>query len=186
MLRKIEARIIEPTIRGMDYEGYPFRGVLYAGVMITSEGPYVLEYNVRFGDPEAQAVLPRLKTDLVELMMAASEDSLKEVKMKWDNKNCVCVVMCSGGYPGKYQIGKEINGLDAVRDVPDTVVFHAGTKKEDGKILTTGGRVLGVTALGQGVEDAINKAYAAVEQIKFDHCFFRRDIGAKALKRINV
>ena len=185
LMKKIEARIIEPTIRGMDYEGYPFKGVLYAGLMMTSSGPYVLEYNVRFGDPEAQAVLPRLKTDLVEIMMAATEDRLNEVKLKWEKKSCVSVVMCSGGYPGKYEVGKEIHGLDTV-DAESTIVFHAGTQKADNKIITTGGRVLNVTALGQNIEEAIHKAYIAVDSIKFDHCFFRRDIGAKALKKINV
>ena len=153
--------------------------------MITTDGPYVLEYNVRFGDPEAQAVLPRLKTDLVEIMLAACEERLKQVKMKWEKKSCVCVVMCSGGYPGKYPVGKEIKGLEAAKGA-DTIVFHAGTKKVNDKIVTSGGRVLGVTALGQNIEEAIQKAYTAVEQIKFDHQFFRRDIGAKALKKINV
>ena len=185
LLKKIEARIIEPTVRGMDYEGYPFKGVLYAGIMVTSDGPYVLEYNVRFGDPEAQAVLPRLKTDIVEVMLAACEERLKQIKLKWDKKSCVCVVMCSGGYPGKYQIGKEIKGLN-VASKEDTIGFHAGTKKAGDKVVTSGGRVLGVTALGQNIEEAIQKAYIAVEAIKFDHCFFRRDIGAKALKKVTA
>lgn len=182
LLKKIETRVIEPTIRGMSREGFPFKGVLYAGIMITVNGPMVLEYNVRFGDPEAQAVLPRLKNDLAELLLAAAEGRLNEVSLAWDPRSCVCVVMSSGGYPNKYQTGKEITGLDKVSKKSDTIVFHAGTQKDGDTILTSGGRVLGVTGLGDGVEEAINKAYTAVDKIKFDHCFFRRDIGEKALK----
>jgi len=181
LLRTIESRIIEPTLRGMRKEGMPFKGTLYAGLMLTLDGPKVLEFNVRFGDPEAQAILPRLKNDLAEILWAGCEERLAAVKLAWDKRSCVCVVMCSAGYPGKFEIGKEIMGLDAVKD-PDTFIFHAGTKKENGKILTSGGRVLGVASLGQGVDKAVKKAYSMVDKIQFDHCFFRRDIGQRALR----
>lgn len=185
LMAKVESQVIAPTIRGMSREGYPFKGVLYAGLMMTDEGPMVLEYNVRFGDPEAQAVLPRMKTDLVDVMIAACEGRIGDVQVSWDQQACVCVVMTSGGYPGSYEKGKVIQGLQEVRELPDTVVFHAGTRMDNGRVVTAGGRVLGVTALGQGIEDAIRKAYAAVDRICFDRCFFRRDIGAKALKRLS-
>ncbi len=181
LLREIEAGIIEPTIKGMEMEGSPFKGVLYAGLMITKEGPMVLEYNVRFGDPEIQSILPRMKTDIVTLMLACCQKRLNEIKMSWEDKACVCVVMSSGGYPGKYATGMEIKGLKDI-DAKDAIVFHAGTKKYGNKILTAGGRVLGVTGLGEDIEGAINYTYKQVEKIKFDHCFFRRDIAAKALK----
>ncbi len=186
LLRKIEARVIEPTIRGMAREGIPFKGVLYAGLMITPQGPQVLEYNVRFGDPETQAVLPRLKNDLLEMILASCEGRLNEIQLKWDKQACVCVVMSSGGYPGKYETGFEIKGLDMAEAENDTAVFHAGTKKEDNSIITAGGRVLSVVSLGATIKDAIKKVYLAVEKIKFDHMFFRRDIGAKALKKNNL
>ena len=184
LLKTIESRIIDPVIRGMRREGVPFKGVLYAGLMITVEGPLVLEFNVRFGDPEAQAVLPRMKNDLVELMLASCEGRIDQIKLNWDSKACVCVVMTSGGYPGEYQVGKEITGIDEALQQRDTFVFHAGTKRQEGKFLTTGGRVLGVTAMGKGIEESIERVYKAVEKIKFDRCFFRRDIGLKALTRI--
>ena len=183
LLKKIDARIIGPTIRGMLRDGTPFKGVLYAGLMITSDGPMVLEYNVRFGDPETQAILLRLKTDIVKIMMASCEGRLGDIDLVWDKRHCVCVVMSSGGYPSKFETGKEIFGLNEAAKLPDTIVFHAGTKRADNKILTAGGRVLGVTALGDGLEAAIERAYAAVEKITFERCFFRRDIGAKALRK---
>jgi phosphoribosylamine--glycine ligase len=182
MMKKIEARIIDPAIRGMNREGNPFCGVLYAGLMITENGPMVLEFNVRFGDPEAQAVLPRLKNDLIELMDAACEERLNDYQLAWDKRACVCVVMSSGGYPGKFETGKEITGLDAVKDEA-TMVFHAGTQVVDKKIVTSGGRVLGVVSLDNTIEDTIKRVYESVERIKFERCFFRRDIGAKALTR---
>jgi phosphoribosylamine--glycine ligase len=184
LLRKIGIRVIEPTIRGMNKEGVPFKGVLYAGLMITGDGPMVLEYNVRLGDPEAQAVLPRMKNDLVEVMLASCEGHLERVKMEWDERSCVCVVMSSGGYPGEYEVGKRIKGLDKV-DKEKTIVFHAGTKREGKKILTAGGRVLGVTSLGANIDKAIECVYEDVEKIRFDRCFFRRDIGAKALRYLH-
>jgi phosphoribosylamine--glycine ligase len=185
-LRKIiEARVVEPAIRGMRRNGTPFKGVLYAGLMVMPDGPMVLEFNVRFGDPETQAVLPRLKSDIVELMLASCEGRLDQIRLKWDKRDCVCVVMSSGGYPGKYDVGKEIGGLQEAGAQADTVVFHAGTKKENDKIFTDGGRVLGVTGLGNTVEGAMENAYRAVDKIKFERCFFRRDIGIKAFKWVS-
>ncbi len=181
MMNKIISRIIEPTIRGMHKEGHPFKGVLYAGLMLTYQGPQVLEFNVRFGDPETEAVLPRLKTDLVDVMMAAIDGKLEKLTLKWDDRPCVCVVVASGGYPGNYETGKVIDGLDDIKD-PDTVVFHAGTQLKNGSVLTNGGRVLGVTSLGADMPDAIRRVYQAVDRIKFERAFFRRDIAAKALK----
>ncbi|MFA5087743.1 MAG: phosphoribosylamine--glycine ligase [Candidatus Omnitrophota bacterium] len=181
IIDEVIARVIEPTIRGMNEDGNPFKGILYAGLMITAQGPKVLEYNVRFGDPETQAILPRLKTDLVDVMMASCEGNLGEVELKWDKRPCVCVVMSSGGYPGKYATGYEISGLPEAEKVANTVVFHSGTKREGDRVLTAGGRVLGVTSLGADIKKAVQNAYQAVEKIKFEHCFFRRDIGAKAL-----
>jgi len=185
-LYHIDKYVIAPTIRGMSQDGCPFQGVLYAGLMLTSDGPKVLEYNVRFGDPEVQVVLPRLKSDLAELLLAASQGQLDNASLEWDQRNCVCVVMSSGGYPGEYDKGKVISGLDSIHEVEDVIVFHAGTQKSESGLVTSGGRVLGVTALGEGIEAAIDKAYQVVEQIQFDRCFFRRDIGAKALKKCQV
>ena len=182
LLKQIETRVIEPTIIGMLRDGIPFKGVLYAGLMITSRGPQVLEFNVRFGDPETQAVLPRLKNDLVEVLMATCRGQLDSVSLDWDPRACVCVVMSSGGYPGKYEKGYPIAGLDRV-DHPEVVVFHAGTARRGKDLVTAGGRVLGVTGLGSTIEQAIKTAYDAVDMISFDHCFFRRDIGAKALAK---
>ncbi len=182
LLKQIEARVIEPTVRGMRKEGSPFKGVLYAGLMLTMDGPKVLEFNARFGDPETQVLLPRLKSDLVEIMLASCEERLKTIRLEWDRRSCVCVVMSSGGYPGNFEVGKEILGLDPAGQIADVMVFHASTKRDGLTVMTGGGRVLGVTALGDGIEAAIKKVYSAVETISFDRCFFRRDIGAKALK----
>ena len=186
MMKKIEARVIEPTVRGMRREGHPFKGVLYAGLMITKEGPMTLEYNVRFGDPEAQALLPRLKNDLVELVYASYEGHLNDVHLVWDKRSCICVVMSSGGYPGKYETGFEIKGLDQFKKEDDIFIFHAGTKKEKNHYVTSGGRVLGVTGLGEGLERAIARTYGVVDRISFERCFFRRDIGAKAFRNIDI
>ncbi|MEI7999140.1 MAG: phosphoribosylglycinamide synthetase C domain-containing protein, partial [Candidatus Omnitrophota bacterium] len=180
VLDTIITQVIEPTVRGMYQEGIPFKGVLYAGLMLTQEGPFVLEFNTRFGDPETQSILPRLKSDLVEIMMAACDGRLNELKVQWDPRPCVCVVITSGGYPGRYKNGFEITGLSEVSD-EDAIVFHAGTKNDGGTIVTAGGRVLGVTSLGNNLETSIRKAYEAVDKVHFDHMFFRRDIGQKAL-----
>lgn len=184
ILKKIDARVIEPTIRGMKRQGIVFKGILYAGIMITENGPLVLEFNVRFGDPETQVVLARLKTDLVDVMLASCHGTLNRLQLEWDPQPAVCVVMSAGGYPGKYEKNKEIAGIHDAEKQDGVFVFHAGTKVEGGKLLTSGGRVLGVTALGNSIENAIQKAYTAVDCIKFDSCFFRRDIGAKALARM--
>jgi len=185
LMAKIEAQVIEPTIRGMLMEGNPFKGVLYAGLMMTDEGPFVLEYNARFGDPEAQAVLPRMKNDIVEVMLASCDGTIDKIDLQWDRRACVCVVMSSGGYPGRYEKGKEIHGLNCAKDKEGVMVFHAGTVKEGKKILTAGGRVLGITALGDGIEGAIENVYGIVDLVSFDRCFFRRDIGVKALKYLS-
>ncbi len=178
-------KIIEPTLRGMYAQGVPFKGVLYAGLMLTNSGPFVLEFNTRFGDPETQSIVPKLKSDLVEIMLASCDGRLNELKVQWDQRSCVCVVLTSGGYPGKYQNGYEIKGLEDIND-PDTIVFHAGTKNDGGSLVTAGGRVLGVASLGASLEKAIAKAYESVDKIQFDHIFFRRDIGQKALAKLGT
>ncbi len=183
ILEQIIARIIEPAVRGMYQEGHPFKGVLYAGIMLTPDGPKALEFNVRFGDPETQCILPRLKSDLVDVLSAACDGRLNELTVYWDTQSCVCVVVASGGYPGKYDNGYIINGLNTIAD-NEAFVFHAGTKNEGGYLITNGGRVLGVTALGPTLETARTNAYSAVEKIQFDHMFFRRDIGVKVLKTV--
>jgi phosphoribosylamine--glycine ligase len=150
--------------------------------MLTKSGPHVLEFNARFGDSETQVYLTRLENDLVELLDASVSGTLDKIELKWKSEASVCVVMASGGYPGNYQKGKVITGLDAANAVPDTKVFHAGTASKDGQIVTNGGRVLGVTALGQDLKAAQAAAYAAVEKIHFDGAHFRRDIAAKAMQ----
>ena len=181
VLDQIITRIIEPTIRGMYQEGNPFKGVLFAGLMLTADGPKALEFNVRWGDPETQSILPRLQSDIVEMFLATCDGRLHEIKVKWDEQACVCVVIASGGYPGKYQNGFVISGLEGIKD-QDTMVFHAGTKNDGGRLVTNGGRVLGVASLGRSLEAAATKAYNAVIKIEFDHMFFRRDIASKILK----
>jgi len=173
--------IIEPTIRGMYQEGNLFKGVLFVGIMLTADGPKALEFNVRFGDPETQSILPRLNSDILDIFLSSCDGRLHEIKVSWDENACVCVVIASGGYPGKYQNGFPISGLDKIKD-EDTVVFHAGTKNDGGILVTHGGRVLGVTALGRNLEAAGLKAYNAVGQIEFEHMFFRRDIANKILR----
>jgi len=185
IFRDIKVNIITPIIKGLANEGKPYKGVLYAGLMITGDGPKVLEFNVRFGDPEAQAILPRLKTDLVDVIEAAIDGKLSETQeLEWSDKACVCVVMASGGYPGDYKKGLEIRGLKAFEGLEDIIVFHAGTKIQNGNLLTDGGRVLGVTALGDDIENAISRSYEAVSKISFESAYYRKDIGAKALSRL--
>ena len=181
LLETVVEKILQPTINGMKAEGRPYSGVLYAGLMITSGGPKILEYNCRFGDPEIQAILPLLETDLVELMMASIDGKCGEVHPELRKDSAVCVVMASGGYPGTYEKGKTIHGLDQVD--PDIIVFHAGTKRRGDELLTSGGRVLGVTAIGENIKSAIDKVYGAVGKITFDGAYYRRDIGHRALKR---
>jgi len=179
----IGKEIIEPVVVGMKKEGSPYKGILYAGLMITQDGANVLEFNVRFGDPETQAVLPRLKTDLVDIMEATCDGCLDKIKLTWDRKACVSVVVSSKGYPGDYEKGKPISGLEKATLDSHTVVFHAGTQLRDNQIVTSGGRVLAVTSLGDDVAKAIKNAYNTLEKIHFEGCFYRKDIGAKALKR---
>lgn len=169
--------IFLPTIKAMQQEGRPFKGVLYFGLMMTKNGVKVIEYNARFGDPETQVVLPRLKTDLVEIMEAIIDERLDTVNIEWDDNAAVCVVLASGGYPTKYQTGYEIKGLETAKD--NIIVFHAGTKRQDGKIVTAGGRVLGVTAVFATLDQAIADAYKAVESISFQDMHYRKDIGIK-------
>lgn len=187
---RIMDEIIRPIIRGMSAENMPYKGVLYVGIMVTDHGPRVLEFNVRFGDPETQAIFPRLKSDLVDLIEYSIDGNLKGVVPVWDKRSCVCVVMSSGGYPGKYEKGKEIKGLDKVGSMSDIVIFHAGTKSvSEGtteKFTTDGGRVLGVTGLGDNIELAIKKTYKAVSRIKFKDMHFRTDIGKRALTRCGI
>ncbi len=169
--------IFKPTIEAMNKEGRPFKGCLYFGLMITPNGPKVIEYNARFGDPEAQVVLPRLKTDLADICEAVIDETLSDLDIEWYNGAAACVVMASGGYPVKYNKGLEITGLDDKGQVDDAIVYHAGTKYENGKFYTNGGRVLGITAVAPTLDEALKKAYSAVEKIKFDGAHYRRDIG---------
>ena len=169
--------IFLPTIEAMKREGRPFKGCLYFGLMITPDGPKVIEYNARFGDPETQVVLPRLKTDFVDIVMAVVEERLAELPIEWSDEACACVVMASGGYPGHYEKGIPIEGLDENGQVDGAVVYHAGTALRDGKFVTNGGRVLGVTATGETLPEALKKAYEAVGRIHWEGVHFRRDIG---------
>lgn len=173
--------IIQPWLAGCAAEGIDYRGILYPGVMLTKSGPKVLEFNSRFGDPETQVYLPRLKSDLLELLEASIEGRLDRVPIEWNDAACVCVVMASAGYPGSYEKGKVIAGIDRAEALPNTKVFHAGTALKDGKLVTSGGRVLGVTSWAPTLPAARDAAYAAVDKIQFDGAQFRRDIAAKAL-----
>ena len=183
---KLEKRVLEeilkPTIRGLRSEGREYKGVLYAGLILTKEGPKVLEFNARFGDPETQVILPRLKTDLIDILNAVIDGSLHKINIEWEDNAAVCVVVASGGYPGKYQKGKVINGLERLEKMKDIIVFHAGTKLQDNKIITSGGRVLGITAWDDTISKAKEKAYEGVEKIYFENMYYRKDIASKALK----
>jgi phosphoribosylamine--glycine ligase len=181
--QEIMDKIMVPTIEGMASEDRPFKGVLYAGLMITARGIQVLEFNVRFGDPEAQPILFRLKTDLVEIMEKILADRLHESRIEWYDGSSVCVVVAAGGYPGSYEKGKPISGLDDIPRSPNLFVFHAGTKKTDNQIVTSGGRVLGVTAMDHDLASALARAYGALHRIDFEGRYFRSDIGQKGLNR---
>jgi len=180
--QKVNSEILQPLISGLNKEGKTYIGMLYVGLMLSEGGPKVLEFNVRFGDPETQAILPRLKSDLVEVMVATIEGNLDKIGLVWDRRPCICVVVTSGGYPGNYEKGKEIFGLDKAARLEDTVVFHAGTKKEGEKYFSSGGRVLNIAALGEDLEKARARVYQAIEKINFEKMYFRRDIGWRALK----
>ncbi len=175
-------KIFLPTIKAMQAEGRPFKGCLYFGLMLTDEGAKVVEYNCRFGDPETQVVLPLLETDFVDIIEAVYNETLDNLDIKWSDKACACVVMASGGYPEKYETGKEIAGLDENGQTDGAYVYHAGTKLENGKFYTAGGRVLGVTATGDNLKSALDDAYKAVGKISFEKAHFRKDIGKKALE----
>jgi phosphoribosylamine--glycine ligase len=179
--KKVGDAVLNPWLRGCVEEKIDFRGILYPGIMLTKNGPRVLEFNARFGDPETQVYLTRLGNDLVELLDASVSSALDKIELKWKTEASVCVVMASGGYPGNYEKGKPIRGLDEAAKLPNVKVFHAGTAKIGNEIVTNGGRVLGVTALGKDLKAAQAAAYAAVEKIHFDGAQFRRDIAAKAL-----
>ena len=175
--------IFLPTIEAMNKEGRTFKGCLYFGLMLTPKGPKVIEYNCRFGDPETQVVLPRLKTDIMDIFEAINNETLSDLDIEWDDRACTCVIMASGGYPKSYPKGIELYGLtDGQLD--GVTVYHAGTKRDGDKLVTSGGRVLGVTALGESIEYAIEKSYAGVEKIKFDGAHYRKDIGQKALNAL--
>ncbi len=171
--------IFLPTINGLRAEGRPFKGVIYFGLMATKNGVKVIEYNARFGDPETQVVLPRLKTNLLAIFDAIIDEKLDQINIEWYDNACVCVIMASGGYPKKYQTGYEITGMQQAEEKENIFIYHAGTKKEDGKFLTAGGRVIGVTATGKNLDDAILEAYNAVAKISFTDAHYRKDIGIK-------
>ncbi len=181
-LESVGQRILDPWLRGCAAEGIDFRGILYPGVMLTADGPRVLEFNARFGDPETQVYLTRLENDLVDLLLACVEGTLDRHELRWSDQASVCVVMASEGYPGSSPKGRPIHGLDEAAGLPDTKVFHAGTALRDGRVVTHGGRVLGVTAWGPDLRSARDKAYAAVGHIRFEGAQFRTDIAAKALR----
>ena len=181
LLEKIELEIIEPTILGMKAEGNPYQGILYVGLMITKDGPKVVEYNCRFGDPECQVIVPAMKSDLLDVIISCTEGRLSETLIELDDKYRCTVVLVSGGYPQSYEKGKEISGIE---DVNEGILFHAGTKNQDGILVTNGGRVLNVVGEGNSLEEAINNSYAQVKKISFEKAFYRRDIGAKGLKRL--
>jgi phosphoribosylamine--glycine ligase len=180
--RLVMDTIMVPTVRAMEKEGRLFKGVLYAGLMIRNNEARVLEFNARFGDPETQPVMARLDTDLVEIMEAILDERLSALEIRWKPESAVCIVMASGGYPGNYEKGKEITGLDKAAGLKDVLVFHSGTASKNGRIVTDGGRVLGITGLGPAVAAAIDNAYKGAREIRFDGAHYRRDIGARALE----
>jgi phosphoribosylamine--glycine ligase len=180
-LAEVGRRILDPWLNGCREEGIEFHGILYPGVMLTHTGPRVIEFNARFGDPETQVYLTRLENDLVELLEASIDGTLGKVELRWSPMSSVCVVMASAGYPGSYARGEPIHGLAEVARLPQTKVFHAGTKAKDGQAVTNGGRVLGVTAWANALSAAQKAAYVAVEKISFEGAHYRRDIARKAL-----
>lgn len=184
--KKIEEKIISPTLKALEKEGHPYLGFLYAGLMIVNKEPYVLEFNCRLGDPEAQVILPRIENDFLGIIEATIEGNLGKIDLREKEESAVCVVMASKGYPGKYEKGKKIEGLDKVLQIPGVIVFHAGTKKVNGEFYTSGGRVLGVTALDKDIPSAIEKAYKAVSMIHFEGAHYRKDIGKRAYKYLKL
>ena len=180
---RVMEEILKPTIEGMKKEGRPYKGCLYAGLMITAKGPKVVEFNARFGDPETQVVLPLLKSDLVEVMLACVDGKLAETKVEWSDEAAVSVVMASGGYPGDYEKGKKITGIDAA-EKSGALVFHAGTAEKEGALVTSGGRVLNVVGVAKDIREAVKKSYAGVEKISFESAHYRKDIAHRALERL--
>lgn len=181
IMTRIEREILVPVVSALQQDGAPYRGVLYAGLMLTAAGPKVLEFNCRFGDPETQAVLMRLESDLFDLLKAVVDGRLCDADVRWSPNPSICVVMASEGYPGNYESGKAIHGLDAVAEMDQVMVFHAGTRQINHQVVTGGGRVLGVTALGTDMADAKGRVYQAIEGIQFEGAYYRRDIGDKAM-----
>lgn len=180
MMKTVYDEILEPTVAGLKKEGRIFKGILYAGLMMTDRGPRVMEFNCRLGDPETQVILPLLKSDLVEIFLSIVEGELSLQDIEWDDRFAVCIVLASAGYPGKYEGDKEIFGLNKAKQMEDVLIFHAGTKRQKDRVFTNGGRVLGVTAKDNSMEKAIQKAYSAVDKIKFDGMQYRKDIGYRA------
>ena len=181
----VREQVFQRTLDELKKRGITYKGVLYAGLMITSEGPSVLEFNCRFGDPEIQAIVPRIDGDLLPALQACVDGSLTDDHVRWKDDACACVVMASGGYPGSYAKDKVIKGLDVAAGQEDVVVFHAGTALKDGQVVTSGGRVLGVTALGDTLASALKRAYVALTDVEFDQAQYRTDIGKKALNRLS-
>jgi phosphoribosylamine--glycine ligase len=186
MHKQIMHDIVLPTIGGLAAEGRKYQGVLYAGLMITDAGPRVLEFNARFGDPETQVIMARMKSDIVPLLKGVADGALKETKIDWAKEPAACVVMASKGYPDEVETGKEIRGLDSLKSATDIIVYHSATALRDGKVVTVGGRVLGVTALGANLDAAVQRAYEAVAKISFEGMQYRKDIGQKALARLHA
>jgi phosphoribosylamine---glycine ligase len=186
MHKQIMHEIVLPTIGGMAAEGRKYQGVLYAGLMITEDGPKVLEFNARFGDPETQVIVTRMKTDIVPILKGAAEGDLSDVKIEWSKDPAVCVVLAAKGYPDDVETGDEIRGLEGLHGEADIVVYHAATELREGKLVTVGGRVLGVTALGFNLDAAVTRAYEGVARVSFDGMHYRRDIGRKALARLHA
>ncbi|MDD5382118.1 MAG: phosphoribosylamine--glycine ligase [Candidatus Margulisbacteria bacterium] len=183
LMEEITVNVLKPFVAGMDREGTPYKGVFYAGIMVTKQGPMVLEFNCRFGDPETQPIMMRMKSDIVPILEAVVEGKLDDRLIEWDKRASVCVVLASGGYPGKFEKGIPINGLDKIDQIEEVIVFHAGTELTgDNKVVTAGGRVLGVTALGDNIKFAIEKAYRAIGLLHFKNMHYRKDIGKKAIK----
>ncbi|MDP3995705.1 MAG: phosphoribosylamine--glycine ligase [bacterium] len=181
LMKEIEEKIVLPCIKGLKKRGRPFVGVLYPGIIVTVDGPKVIEFNARFGDPETQSYMRILKTDLIDILFACVKHNLADIKIEWDNKSACCIALASGGYPGVYKKGKIIAGLEKIKNV-DVEIFHAGTRRDNnGEVVTSGGRVLGVTAVGETAQIALSKAYEAVKSISFDGMQFRRDIGQKSI-----
>jgi phosphoribosylamine--glycine ligase len=184
--KQIMQEIVLPTVGGLAAEGRRYQGVLYAGLMITDAGPRVLEFNARFGDPETQVIMARMRSDLVPILRGVAEGHLKESKIDWVKEPAACVVLAAKGYPDAPETGQEIRGLDALKSEPDVIVYHAATGLRDGKLVTVGGRVLGVTALGSNLDAAVQRAYQAIGKIKFDGMSYRKDIGQRALAKLHA